>query len=286
FLMNVQELTVAERARIQGELSRKLDDADEVIRNTSRLLALTSHHMGLVEAPDQRNAEVCRVEMVPVGARRVGLVLVDNYGRVRTLVAKLDDEWSSERIQRIGRFLDTNFRGVSVEGLRAAVSARTSAFIDEQRRLAEQALHVLALMPPSRQGEVILEGTTHLFEQPEFRDLDRARQVFGFLEEHDRLVELLRSAMREGQPLRTSIVIGSEVPDAELHEISIVVAPYRVGDHPAGMVGVLGPRRMEYSRLAGLVEYTAALLGSYLSGIAGLMIENTSIEPLLDRPQQ
>ncbi|MFO7974032.1 MAG: hypothetical protein R6V12_05300, partial [Candidatus Hydrogenedentota bacterium] len=64
FLMNVQELTVAERARIQGELSRKLDDADEVIRNTSRLLALTSHHMGLVEAPDQRNAEVCRVEMV------------------------------------------------------------------------------------------------------------------------------------------------------------------------------------------------------------------------------
>lgn len=285
FLMNVQELTVSERTRIQEELSRKLDDADEVIRNTSRLLALTSHHMGLVEAPDQRNAEVSRIEMVPVGARRVGLVLVDNYGRVRTLVTKLDEDLPSERVQRIGRFLDTNFRGVSVEGLKAAVAARTSTFLDEQRRLAEQALHVLALMPPSRQGEVILEGTTHLFEQPEFRDLERARQVFGLLEEHDRLVELLRSAIREGQPLRTSIVIGSEVPDSELHEISIVVAPYRVGETPAGMVGVLGPRRMEYSRLAGLVEYTAALLGSYLSGIAGLTMKNSNVMGLLERPR-
>jgi len=287
FLMNVQELTLSERARIHQELSRKLDDADEVIRNTSRLLALTSHHMGLVEAPDERNAEVCRVEMVPVGARRVGVVLVDNYGRVRTLVTKLGEDLSAERIQRIGRFLDTNFRGVSVEGLRAAVSARTSAFLDEQRRLAEQALDVLALMPPSRQGEVILEGTSQLFEQPEFRDVERARQVFGLFEEHDRLVELLRSAVRDGEPLRTSIVIGSEVPDEELHEISIVVSPYHVGDNPAGMVGVIGPRRMEYSRLAGLVEYTAALLGSYLSAIAGLAVDDGSgVTPLLERPRE
>ncbi len=286
FLMNVQELTRSERSRIQEELSERISDADEVMRHASRLLALTSHHMGLVEAPDERNAEVCRIEMVPVGARRVGVVLVDNYGRVRTLVAKVDEELSPEGVQRIGRFLDTNFRGVSIQGLRAAVTARTATFMDEQRRLAEQALRVLALMPPSRQGEVILEGTAQLFEQPEFRDLDRARQVFGFLEEHDRLVDLIRSAIRDGEPLRTSIVIGSEVPDDELHEISIVVSPYLVGEQAAGVVGVIGPRRMQYSRLAGLVEYTAALLGSYLTGIAGLtMDEDSGLTSLLDGPR-
>jgi hypothetical protein len=70
-----------------------------------------------------------------------------------------------------------------------------------------------------------------------------------------------------------------------LHEISIVVSPYRVGEHPAGVVGVIGPRRMQYSRLAGLVEYTAALLGSYLTGIAGLAMEDNSVfTPLLDGP--
>ena len=286
FLMSVQELTRAERARIQEELSGRLNDADEVIRHTSRLLALTSHHMGLVEVPDERNAEICRIEMVPIGTRRVGVVLVDNYGRVRTLVAKLDEALPAEGVQRIGRFLDANFRGVSMQGLQAAVSARTASFLDEQRRLAEQALRVLALMPPSRQGEVILEGTAQLFEQPEFQNVDRARQVFGFFEEHDRLVELIRSSIQEGEPLRTSIVIGSEVPDDELHEISIVVSPYCVGEQAAGVVGVIGPRRMQYSRLAGLVEYTAALLGSYLTGIAGMTSEDDGgFTPLLSGPR-
>ncbi len=285
YLMCVQELTRAERARIQEELSERLNDADEVIRHTSRLLALTSHQMGLVEVPDERNAEICRIEMLPIGTCRVGVILVDNYGRVRSLVAKLDESLPAEGVQRIGRFLDANFRGVSMLGLHAAVSARTASFQDEQRRLAEQALRVLALMPPSRQGEVILEGTAQLFEQPEFQDMDRARQVFGFFEEHDRLVELIRSAIRDGEPLRSSIVIGSEVPDDELHEISIVVSPYCVGEQAAGVVGVIGPRRMPYSRLSGLVEYTAALLGSYLTGIAGISTdEDVGTNPRVGGP--
>ena len=81
-------------------------------------------------------------------------------------------------------------------------------------------------------------------------------------------------------------MIGSEVPDDELHEISIVVSPYLVGEQAAGVVGVIGPRRMQYSRLAGLVEYTAALLGSYLTGIAGLtMDEDSGLTSLLDGPR-
>lgn len=108
-----------------------------------------------------------------------------------------------------------------------------------------------------------------LFEQPEFRDVEKAKEVFGLLEERDRLLGLLRTNMTERPLPLSSVVIGSESQDIGLKEISLVASPYRVGERPAGVVGVLGPRRMPYWRLTAIVEYTANMLSQLLTKFAG-----------------
>jgi len=269
YLMGVQELTLAERARIERELSARLNDADEVMRQTSQLLALVSHQTGMVQAPDEDNAHVQHIEMMPVSASRAAVLVADSYGRVHTVILQWDETPTPDEFVTLNRFLNDHLRGVVCEQMIARMHGIVRTVLDENRRLAERALRVLQLLPASRPAPLYLEGAAQLFEQPEFRDIDRAREVFGVIEEREKLAALLRaSAASIGS--RASIWIGSENQDPGLREISVVASPYRVGEQSVGVIGVLGPRRMPYQRLTSVVGYTANMLSKFLTRLAGV----------------
>jgi heat-inducible transcriptional repressor len=143
------------------------------------------------------------------------------------------------------------------------------SMLEEKRRTAEQALHLLNLLPAGGHGQLYLEGAAQLFEQPEFRDMARAREVFGVLDERERLAALLRGSLVETELARPSVLIGSESHEPAFKEISVVASPYWVGERPVGVLGILGPRRMPYSRLTAIVDYTAGMLSKFLTRLAG-----------------
>jgi heat-inducible transcriptional repressor len=265
--MGVQELTLQERARIERELTAKLNDTEEIMRQTSHLLALVSQQTGIVEGPDDGEAQLTRIELVPVTPAKVVVMVVDSFGRVRTSGVTLEPAVDEAFLPKLSAFLNENFRGVPIHKLVHSLQTRLRLFLDEQRRLAEDAVRVLQTATLHRPGQLFLDGASHLFEQPEFRDMERAREVFNLLDERDRLLDLLRAGLNADH--RTSVLIGREAPGDGHDEISIVTAPYRVGDRPVGMIGVLGPRRMPYWRMTAVVDYTAGMLSRLLTKLAG-----------------
>jgi heat-inducible transcriptional repressor len=267
YLMGVQELTLQERARIERELTAKLNDTEEIMRQTSHLLALVSQQTGIVEGPDDGEAQLTRIELVPVTPAKVVVMVVDSFGRVRTSGVTLEPAVDEAFLPKLSAFLNENFRGVPIHKLVHSLQTRLRLFLDEQRRLAEDAVRVLQTATLHRPGQLFLDGASHLFEQPEFRDMERAREVFNLLDERDRLLDLLRAGLNADH--RTSVLIGREAPGDGHDEISIVTAPYRVGDRPVGMIGVLGPRRMPYWRMTAVVDYTAGMLSRLLTKLAG-----------------
>ena len=268
YLMRVQEVTVAERVRIEAELSSKLNDADEVLRQTSQILALITHQTGIVKAPDESAGEVRYIEIAPVAATRAAVLIADSYGRVHTVMVPLTNPLNADEAQKLNAFLNDHLRGIPLDRFASTVQQKMVNLLDDHRRLAEQALQLLNLIPNNRPSQLYLEGASQLFEQPEFRDVDKAREVFGFLEERDRLLEVLRKNVTDNDN-ETSVVIGSESNDAGLKDISVVASPYRVGDKTVGVLGILGPRRMPYHRLTSIVEYTAGMLSRMLTKLAG-----------------
>jgi heat-inducible transcriptional repressor len=267
YLMGVQELTLSERARIEREFTQQLDDADDVLKQTSHMLALISNQTGLVEAPEERDTEVRHIDLMPLSSSRVAVLVADSYGRVQTFVVSLRSPLCADDLPRLNRFLNEHLRGEAVSRLAIAMHQRIRHLLDDDRQLAEQALQVLDLVPANRPGVLFLEGATQLFEQPEFKDVAKAREVFGLLEEHDRVVDLLRSGLQRSET-GSRIVIGSEIQNKGLADISVVAASYRVGDKPVGVLGILGPRRMPYWRLTAVVDYTASMLSRFLTMLA------------------
>lgn len=269
YLMHVQSMAKSDRDRLETDLARQLNNADEILRQTSHMLALISHQTGIVEGPSVSVAEVVHIELMPMQDRKIVVLVADNYGRVRTMVMELAETLSDSELQTLNRFLGDVLRTTPVDQLAATLRTKLSEFVDSRRKLAEQALGVLNSIPKDSQHQLFLEGATQLFEQPEFHDVEKAREVFGLLEESDRVVELLRAGVETTDSRRSRVLIGSEDEKHGMDGISVVSAPYRVGQKTAGMVGVLGPRRMPYSRLTGVVEYTAAMLGRLLTRISG-----------------
>lgn len=267
YLMRVQELSASERARIEDELSRRLNDTDEVMRQTSHLLALVSRHAGLVEAPRESGALVRNIELMRLSTERMAVLVADSYGRVKTLVATLSEPIDESGLLELRRLLNEQLSNVPVESIRLEAQRRFAAGMEHQKYVMRKAIEVLEPFPLQRTGQLFLDGATQLFEQPEFQDVGKARDVFLLLDEQQRLIQLLREGLSGDAP-RQLVVIGADSPDPGLGEISVVASPYYVNEKPVGMLGVLGPRRMPYSRLSAVVEYTASMLSRFLTALA------------------
>ncbi len=269
YLMRVQELSEAERQRIDAELSAMMRDAENVMRHTSHLLALVTQHTGIVEAPDDSHAEIRRIEVVPITNQRMAVLVADSYGNVRTMLVALGDAVPPPVAPKLNSFLNEQLsHGVTFDQLVASIQSRVRTLLDEERILAETAANLLGLMPMHRASQVFLDGASQLFEQPEFHDVAKAREVFNFLEERQGLLNAVRQRlMRDGAP-RFTTIIGGEAEVEGIDEISVVASPYRVGDQTVGVLGVLGPRRMPYGRLTSVVDYTASSLSRLLTRLS------------------
>jgi heat-inducible transcriptional repressor len=267
FLMNVQEVTQSERKRFDGDLSKQLNNADEILKQTSSLLALITHQAGIVEIPDPKVALVNRVDIMPISDKQAALLVADNFGRVQTMVLPWSQPLGDMSYVHLNNFLNEHLHGTSIYTLPTTIRTKLQAFVDEQRKLAEMAVQLLNHIPGTSTEQLYLCGATQLFEQPEFHNVEKAQAVFGLLDERDRVVELLHNGITHGKE-GSRVIIGSEGLTHGMDEVSVVSAPYKVNDETVGMIGVLGPRRMPYSKLTGIVEYTASRLGALLTKLS------------------
>lgn len=265
-LMQVQQLTLQERRRIESEFQKRLDDLDDLMRHTSHLLALASHQAGVAEAPHREQARVQRFELVPLGENRITVLLVDNFGAVHAMNTTVESPMGRDSIESLNRFLNQNFCGYAIGALAESVRVKLGELLDEQRKLAQRAVEVLDLLPKRQERRLFLEGTVQLLEQPEFQRLDQAKGVFELFEEQDRLIALLRKAVSDKEG--SAIFISKQEDNMGSEGIGVVASSYTVDGEPAGVIGVLGPRRMPYSRLTAVVQFTADTLSRLLTKLA------------------
>lgn len=269
-LSKVQEIGLAERRKLEREYFSRLSGVDDVLRQASHLLALASHQAGLAEAPDERASVLRRIELIPIGERRVAALLVDNYGRARSVSLELSQPMTPDGIQRLNAFLNEQLADQPIGRLTDVLRERILAYLEEQRQLAQQAMMLLGELPLPSTERLYLEGMPNLMKQPEFHSVDNARQVISLVEERDRLLEVLRKAVRNDPDLGALVLIGSEeLGDTSLDSISLVASPYRVNNEPVGVIGILGPRRMPYSRLMSLVNTTADIVSRAITRLLG-----------------
>ncbi|HYE57366.1 MAG TPA: heat-inducible transcriptional repressor HrcA, partial [Rhodothermales bacterium] len=259
-LMQATGLSEADKAVLRAELERLTGQTDDVLRESSKLLGRLTSLLGVVLAPNLATGVLDRIEAVPLSISRVMFVLSLRGGLVRTIVLELDAVPGRGSLDTLVQELNERLAGLTLEEIRRTFPERVRD-VDDRHGLVRLILdrsHAL-FAPPEPPGRVRVSGTQHLIEQPEFREPDELRTLVGLLEDEHFLVELLEK--RDGEeppPGRAVVTIGREHP-GRAERYALVTARYCVGD-AAGTIGVVGPTRMDYARVVGLVEHMANLL--------------------------
>lgn len=259
-LSTVKPLSTAERRAIETFLSGAVD-LDEIVARTVRLLAQLTRQVAIVQYPSLTRSSVQHVELVPLGAQRVMMVLILNTGRVEQRVIDGLDQVTEDAVENLRARLNNALVGKWLTDVPPAVADLPAQLPHDERRMAASVLSVLLESLVERHEEkIILGGTANLAAVDFSASL---REVLEALEENVVLIRLLGEV---GDPSMLSVRIGAENSHEGLRSASIVSAGYGIGDQSLAKLGVVGPTRMDYPGTMGAVRAVARYVGTILAG--------------------
>ncbi|HEX7508547.1 MAG TPA: heat-inducible transcriptional repressor HrcA [Polyangia bacterium] len=264
-LLRVRSLSASEKEDIRGRLG-PASESQEVMQRVTRLLCELSHLAVIVQSPRPESDSVSHVEFVRLREEQLLAVIATSSGQIQNKLIHIDFPLSPSDLERVNNYLNSLVAGLTLDQMRGRVLLELER---ERERSASdpvlaRALGLAAAVMPvaAAAGEILLDGQSNLVA--EAADLERARCALRTLEEKDQIVKLLdRTLSAPG----ICVFIGAEANLADLSDISVVAASYGNDDRPLGTIGVIGPSRMNYSRVIPLVDFTADVITEILPRI-------------------
>ena len=261
-IIDVHELSNEEQQEIRSKYLGHLIEGPDLFRETSRILSLSSHYLWIVWTPRMSSVVLQHLEFVKLRRHLVLTILVSTTGLVHNRIIEVEEDFSQSELDHLSDCLNSFLTGLTLcqvrERLLEQMWVAKSAYdrlLDQALKLGEKAFSSID------DSDVFIEGKTNILNEPEFSNVSRMTDLFRTFEEKATMVRLLDKFMA---PKGVKIAIGSESQVQEMETCSVVTSTYSCGGEVLGVLGVIGPRRMNYSRVIPLVGYTAKLLTEIL----------------------
>lgn len=254
-------LTDNDMALIDGWYNERRRNIDDIFQSTAKILSRMTQNVSMVLTNQQTIANFCYLKFLPLDSQHAILCIVADDGSIDTNVIDIPLGMSSEEMDylagKMSKLLeDRNLSDISVEILQTVHTD-----VVEDKLIFSSLLQAVRKMTGRRQEQKVFLGETkQLLNQPEFRDVERVRNLLGILEEEKVLKDLLQG----GEDSGLKVTIGSENKFTGIQDCSMVQATYRLNGQIVGTMAVLGPTRMEYGKVISVMDYLHKYLKTIL----------------------
>ncbi len=263
-LLSVEPLDERQVHKFMSELDPD-DNLSGLLHSASTLLSSVTRLAGMVMLPRREQSTFRHIEFLPLSDNRILVIWVINEQEVQNRIVIIDRPWSPSELQQAANYLNAEFAGQSPQAIRSALlkelrSARKSVndFMITAVEMAERAFGE----QQEQADDYVLDGQSNLMKYAEMADMEKLQRLFDAFERKHKLLNLLdQAASAQG----VQIFIGEESGYQVFDGCSFVTAPYSVEGKTAGVLGVIGPTRLNYERVIPIVDVTAKLLGAALN---------------------
>ena len=250
-LLEPTKITDAEKQFVCAWFQDKVSSVDQIFQSTAKVLARITHNVTLVMASQRLNSKLKYIRFLPLDERRAIMIVVTDTGQVENCLYPRPAGASLDDLNIIAQRLTNYLAGMAMDHIdEKTIEAFHETIVDdvELYRLAfrsmGQALH---------KGQQFYKGgTMELLNKPEFKDVDKAKSLFTMLEEQDVVANILHD---EGEGEAVTVRIGEEAKLSPINDCSIIEATFTDHDVVLGKLDVLGPARMEYAKIIGLLDF-------------------------------
>ena len=260
-LMERQKLSLEETEDLNRRMNQKLRELDNTISDVSRLASQITDYPAL--ALTTRTAvTIKRFDIIYVDANTFILVLLLSDNSVKNKLVHLPVSVDQKLVQRLSSLFNSGFTGITEEQITPLLINSTERAADDTMGITSViAAFAIEVLTAAEAPTAFVSGENRLLNQPEFRDPEKAHRLMGYLSGGGCLLPPDAQMDRAGE---VRVLIGPENVAEELKDSSVVIATYDAGDNTKGMIGVVGPTRMNYSAVAAKLSALAAGLSRHL----------------------
>ena len=266
-LLALNRLSDEMRTLIDRQLAGGQPRADTVLSLCSKVLSNITRHMGVVVAPALELMRLKQLYFVRLGVKEVLAIMVGENGLMRNKVVAASEDYSQSELNQVNSYLSDVCAHLTLNEVRLKILQSMG-----EEKKAFDALYARALELASASGideaeevtvdqPIYLEGRGNLLEHPEFAETEAMKALFTAFEDKRRIMGLLNEVAESGQ---VRIVIGQEAAAAALEGLALVASPYTSGDRTVGALGIIGPQRLDYSKVVPVVNYAAEVVSEIL----------------------
>ncbi|QNL44351.1 heat-inducible transcription repressor HrcA [Oscillibacter hominis] len=261
-LMEQHRLSMQETQRINQALQIKMEELDRVIAQAGQVVSSFEGYPAYVATAGKGQIRVRRFDLLSVDDSNCILVLMTNDDRVKSQLLRMQLKVGSDQLPVLVNLLNKRFTGASPEEMNRRLMDDSELVPPPLFLLLSQIVaYATRVLEEAVRKEVRTLGASQILKLPEFRDADKAHQLMSFLSEDKENLP----GPDEDDPMK--ILIGPENVSEALQDTSVVVASYDIGDNMRGLIGVVGPTRMDYATVA-------ARLSCFADGLSRMFGKN------------
>lgn len=258
-LMDPPKLESEVKSIVNVNLSQAASETEDLLKITSTILSNLTNQLALVTYPKFEQAILEKIQIVKLSSIRILVIVTVQSGLIKTITLEIDADVNEDHLSTVQQFLNERLSGLRFSEIRSTFSDRIKDFNSDTVRPIIRVFveSVDRIFTDISSDKTIISGAKNILSQPEFEDHEQFQSVIELIENKDVIIHILDK--NKNQDIDLSISIGKENLDEKLSDYSLITKEYKVGDLK-GTLGIMGPKRMDYSKIIAAVVYIAEQL--------------------------
>lgn len=262
-LLMPQRLTKQELHDIRAVFNSKMEELEHVIQQSAKILSKITSYISVALGPEMFEARLQHVQIIPLSERKAVLILVTDTGHVENHSISTPSGMTSSDLEKMMNILNERLKGVPLYQLRYKLYNEVADVLKVHVNHHHQMITMLNdVLKQEKTDKVYYGGKTNLLSQPEFRDIEKVRMLLNIFEEETLVQQIFRSDTNG-----IHIKIGQENDIEAFENCSVITATYSIGGKNMGTIGIVGPTRMEYPRVIGILDFLSKDLTKVLTNL-------------------
>lgn len=257
-LLQDNDISMEEIKYISSKLETKVNEIEDLTKIATSTISEVTHYTTVSIGPNVNYQIIKEIKFVLLGNRMLMAVILTDTGMVKETIIKFDEDITEKQVETLNYMFNNKLKGEPIEKIDRPL---------EEYLFDEMTYSVKVIKPIIEQlkkvleddGNIYLEGANRAFELPEFNSLEVAKNFINILDTKELMSDMLNSGFAQD----INVYIGEENEKDELKDFSIVTFKHKVGDKDLGTIGIIGPKRMDYSKVISVMKYVSKKLNGF-----------------------
>jgi heat-inducible transcriptional repressor len=253
-LMEFSELTDEEMYSIKDAMETRINELSQLLKQASVIMSQITKYASMAAAPGKQNSILKTVQIVPVKKGKALIVVLTNAGVIKNSLINIPETVLPEELITVSNIFNEKLKDLTIDNINASVIKEIELLLGNVRGILLPILNgVTNCINQIDCPEIYLDGTINMLNYPEFSDVMRAKEFLNLMDAKDVWRRILNNVYKDGDYI--TITIGEENKIVEMKDCSLITTTYNLGNVVVGTIGVIGPTRMEYSKVLAAMDY-------------------------------